>query len=538
MNIFKKALIVALSIGLVSVPTVTKEVEAADVTVGQVLYLKPNANWKTDNARFAIYSFGSSENWQSMTKVANGDSVYRVVINKQNANIIFCRMNPNAAANNWNNKWNQTADLKWSTGNMYTVTEGTWDKGGGSWSTYKEWGYTLYNNDGTSASKTAKNYFEHGKAGTLPEYTPSREGYNFLGWSTSSTATTATYQSSGSVENVTADVKLYAVWEEAAATDCHLTYVVNGHETKVTATIGTTVEENIPEILGYNVLSWNKTGEVTGDDIITATKYYKTFDEVKGELSFSYSYYLNLVVFQCPIGFDDGVPTLIGKNSKTQDTKSVEMAWCADAANEKKEWYANLDAEFDILTFKWKNKGVAQTHTVNRDYVKNAIWYDSATSNGNYEYDISSNPTVASGVEYKVNNVSNMKLRVGTLALLASDFAGVETYGIRIAQGKTIAEDNYYGPTWSSEKVVKVDANGNADENGKYIRWNAVINDIPADNYNDEFTAVAYVVIDGTAYDLCEARTVSVTSLAKLYSSLLDGVEAASCQFIVDNYQA
>lgn len=534
MNIFKKALIVALSVGLISVPTVTKEVEAADVTVGQVLYLKPNANWRSDNARFAIYSFGSSENWQSMTKVANGDLVYRVVINKQNANIIFCRMNPSATANNWNNKWNQTADLKWSSGNMYTVTEETWDKGGGSWSTYKEWGYTLYNNDGTSTSKSAKNYFEHGKEGTLPEYTPTRKGYNFLGWSTSSTATTATYQSSGSVGNVKADVKLYAVWEEAAATDCHLTYVVNGHESKVTATIGTTVEENIPEISGYNVLTWDTTGEVSGDTTITATKYYKTFDSVKGELNFSYSYYSKLIVFECPIGFDDGVPTVTGTNSKNGTTKTVDMSWCEDVPNEKKMWYANLDADFNELTFKWKNKGEAQTHTVVRDFVNNAIWYDSATENGTYPFDISTNPTVASGVEYKVNSVSNMKLRLGTLALLASDFGGVETYGIRVAKGNTIGDDNYYGPTWSSEKVAKVDENGNADEDGKYIRWNAVINDIPADNYNDEFTAVAYVVIDGTAYDICEARTVSVASLARIYSSSLEGVEAASCQFIVD----
>ena len=51
-------------------------------------------------------------------------------------NVIFCRMNPGAAANNWNNKWNQTADLTTPTDgkNLYTVKDGTWDKGGGTWS--------------------------------------------------------------------------------------------------------------------------------------------------------------------------------------------------------------------------------------------------------------------------------------------------------------------------------------------------------------------------------------------------------------------
>jgi hypothetical protein len=47
-------------------------------------------------------------------------------------------MNPGAAANNWNNKWNQTADLKVPADgtNFYTVKEGTWDKGGGTWGVY------------------------------------------------------------------------------------------------------------------------------------------------------------------------------------------------------------------------------------------------------------------------------------------------------------------------------------------------------------------------------------------------------------------
>ena len=47
-------------------------------------------------------------------------------------------MSPTAAANNWNNKWNQTADLEVPTDgtNLYTVKEGTWDNGGGTWSTY------------------------------------------------------------------------------------------------------------------------------------------------------------------------------------------------------------------------------------------------------------------------------------------------------------------------------------------------------------------------------------------------------------------
>ena len=148
MNIFKKALIVALSVGLISVPTVTKEVEAAAMTGGEVLYLTPNSNWKVDNARFAIYVFGTGDAWESMTD-DDGDSVYEVTVPIGNwTNVIFCRMNPNTTDNNWNNKWNQTSDLVYDgTKNHYTVAEGTWDKGGGEWSTFgvveaPEYGFT------------------------------------------------------------------------------------------------------------------------------------------------------------------------------------------------------------------------------------------------------------------------------------------------------------------------------------------------------------------------------------------------------------
>lgn len=112
--------------------------EEPEVT-DKVVYLKPSTNWKESNARFAAYFWDNSGNvWVSMTDC--GDGTYEVHLPEgydYGCNIIFCRMNPGTTANNWNNKWNQTSDLKTPTDgkNMYTVTEGTWDNGGGSWST-------------------------------------------------------------------------------------------------------------------------------------------------------------------------------------------------------------------------------------------------------------------------------------------------------------------------------------------------------------------------------------------------------------------
>ena len=105
----------------------------------KVVYLKPNSNWTQSNARFAAYFWGGTtgEKWVSMTAV--GDGTYQANLPEgydYGCNIIFCRMNPSTTANNWNNKWNQTADLTTPTDgkNLYTVKDGTWDKGGGTWS--------------------------------------------------------------------------------------------------------------------------------------------------------------------------------------------------------------------------------------------------------------------------------------------------------------------------------------------------------------------------------------------------------------------
>ena len=109
--------------------------EADKPAMPTILYLKPNTNWKVDNARFAAYFFGAGEKWVSMTG-PDKDGIYEVEAPAGYPNVIFCRMNPSATANNWTNKWNQTADLTVPTDGktLYTVKEGTWDNGGGAWS--------------------------------------------------------------------------------------------------------------------------------------------------------------------------------------------------------------------------------------------------------------------------------------------------------------------------------------------------------------------------------------------------------------------
>ena len=92
------------------------------------LYFKPNG-WASDNARFAAYFFGNGEKWVDFSD-SDGDGVYECILptDKVYPNVILCRMNPNAAANNWNNKWNQTGDLTLEGGNYFEFTD-DWGSG-------------------------------------------------------------------------------------------------------------------------------------------------------------------------------------------------------------------------------------------------------------------------------------------------------------------------------------------------------------------------------------------------------------------------
>ena len=113
---------------------------ASDSIAASPLYLKPSENWKKDGARFAMYVFnGEGGAWVSMTD-ADGDGIYEAELPQGEwTKVIFCRMDPAASANNWDNKRNQTGDLVPPSGaNLYTVPEDAWDGSGdsGNWSMY------------------------------------------------------------------------------------------------------------------------------------------------------------------------------------------------------------------------------------------------------------------------------------------------------------------------------------------------------------------------------------------------------------------
>ncbi len=132
--------------------------------------------------------------------------------------------------------------LGWSTNS--TATSPTYQPGGSFTSNanttlYAIWKANTYTvtydaNGGTGApSSQTKN---HGVNLTLSSTRPIRTGYTFLGWATSSTATSADYQPGASF-TTNANVVLYAVWEKEATLS---SISVQTNPTKLTYYIGDT----------------------------------------------------------------------------------------------------------------------------------------------------------------------------------------------------------------------------------------------------------------------------------------------------------
>ena len=71
----------------------------------------------------------------SMT--VNAEGMYTAELAEGCDKVIFIRMNPATTENNWDNKWNQTADITVPADkNSFTLNAGEWDGANGTWSKY------------------------------------------------------------------------------------------------------------------------------------------------------------------------------------------------------------------------------------------------------------------------------------------------------------------------------------------------------------------------------------------------------------------
>ena len=121
------------------------------------------------------------------------------------------------------------------------------------------WHVTYDANGGSGAPSTQKKHY--GNTLYLSNQTPTRYGYTFKGWSTSSSSSYAQYQP-GDAFTTNADVTIYAVWGQSASNTWSITYDANGGSNapaKQTANVGQsiTITSSTPTRSGHTFLGWS-----------------------------------------------------------------------------------------------------------------------------------------------------------------------------------------------------------------------------------------------------------------------------------------
>lgn len=171
-----------------------------------------------------------------------------------------------------------TGSPQYQPGDYYTIYSNT--------ILYAIWGestqyctITFNANGGTGAPASQQKVI--GESTYIPYAKPTRNGYTFLGWSTSKYTSTADYQP-GQAYTPYGDMTFYAVWEQNVVKTWTITYNANGGEnapSPQTANVGQsiTITYSKPTRTGYTFLGWSTwSGATEPESIFTPGYSYKS----------------------------------------------------------------------------------------------------------------------------------------------------------------------------------------------------------------------------------------------------------------------
>lgn len=214
-----------------------------DVTAKFEIAISPYGRNETGGANYSITIDGSNSGSRSCTfnskggYVTLGSYTKRVTMDKSGQ---AKTINISAALNTGISP----SSISGST--SYTLPAVTW-----------QWSVSYNANGGSGApGNQTKTY---GSNLTLSSTKPTRTGYTFLGWSTSSTATSATYQPGGTYTS-NSGATLYAVWKLNTYTVSYNANGGSGAPASQTKTYGTalTLSSAKPTRTNYNFKGWSK----------------------------------------------------------------------------------------------------------------------------------------------------------------------------------------------------------------------------------------------------------------------------------------
>ncbi len=179
---------------------------------------------------------------------------------------LFINANPLKVFLGWASSSSATS-AQYQPGGNYSLTQNAtlyavWKYDGGTTPTTYTLTYNANGGTGAPSSQTGSGNI------TISSTRPTRSNYTFLGWATSSSASSAQYQP-GATYSLTSNATLYAVWKYdggTTPTTYTLTYNANGGSGAPSSQTGNgniTISSNKPTRSGYTFLGWATSSSAT-----------------------------------------------------------------------------------------------------------------------------------------------------------------------------------------------------------------------------------------------------------------------------------
>lgn len=227
-------------------------------------------------------------------------------------------------------------------------------------------------NGGTGGPSTVTS--TEGTKLTLSSTEPTKTGYTFLGWSNSSTATTATYKAGGSY-TVTGAAILYAVWRANTFTVKYNANGGTGTMADTTATYGTTttLRTNTFTKKGYTFSGWYAKRASDGKYLYTSADGSSKGWYTRGSQPSGWTFFV----------YKSGVTTATAVD---KDTVTMFAAWTANTFTVKYNANGGSGTMADT-TVTYGTTTKLRTNTFTRTGYTFAGWYAYRASDGLYRYE-------------------------------------------------------------------------------------------------------------------------------------------------------
>ena len=266
-----------------------------------------------------------------------------------------------------------------------------------AWTSYS----ITYNANGGSGAPSSQTKWKN-QTLTLSSTKPTRTGYSFLGWSTSSTATSATYSAGGNY-TANAAATLYAVWKANTYTVKYNANGGTGAPANQTKTYGKalTLSSTIPTRTNYIFKGWGTSASATTVTYAAGGSYTVNAGitlYAVWELAYQKPRIVNVTAIRCDsagAALDEGQNGLISF-----------------------DWECDLDVT--TITIKWKLPSestwtsVTVTASGTSGTVSHIIGEDSLSTE--YTYDIHITVSDSSGSTYAISNLMSMIFAIDFLA--------------------------------------------------------------------------------------------------------------------------